>query len=287
MSRQDRVGDLGKAGDTGRTSFADPIPDYETYDFAKVWKGRGIANEAERAVVRMWARGGYSCLDLGGGYGRIAQVLEPSYERPFLIDYSMRNLRAASRRLSRTTLVRCSLDEPLPFGDCTFDFLTLIRVVHHFSDPGPLMAEIARVARDGATLVIGVANELPRRDPSAREQKLIAISHEGHRIYSTPIGAYFHPFLLREEIRGVGLFDNRIGRRLEGLTELWKLDVATSRLWPVKPMLFVRFRVKKQGQNNEPDVRCPRCGAAVEDGTCSGCGHIYGKIVDLAGVAER
>lgn len=126
------------------------IPDYETYDFASVWRGRGLADSAEKALVEMWARpGGESCLDLGGGFGRITSVLEPLYRDVFIVDYSRRNLNGAASRLRRTaTLVRCEL-EVLPFEDDAFDFISLIRVMHHIPTPSQLLAEVARVGRDG------------------------------------------------------------------------------------------------------------------------------------------
>ena len=84
----------------------------------------------------------------------------------------------------------------------------------------------------------------------------------------------------RAEILGVGAFDNRIGRRLERLSPLVTLDVKTSRLWPAKPMLFARYRVRKAEGRNEPYVKCG-CGGTIVDGRCERCGRSYGRIIDL------
>jgi SAM-dependent methyltransferase len=259
------------------TDLGDKIPDYETFDYSTVWKRRAIEDRAEKELVSRWAAG-ETGIDLGGGFGRITEAVEGRVGRMFMLDYSLRNLRKASSRLKRTTLVRSSLDT-LPFEDNVFDFVALIRVMHHVPDPDSLLAEVVRVARDGGTFVLGIANEIGKRRSS--QEVLLRVTPGRQRIYSTPLRRFGHPGLERTEIRGVGAFDNRIGRRAERLSPLTAFDVRTSRLWPAKPMLFVRYRVKKEGERkNGPHVKC-RCGGSVLDRRCNECGRSYGQIIDL------
>lgn len=226
---------------TVTTELRKDIPDYEEYDYSTVWKGRGIEDRVEKEVVSRWAAG-ETGLELGGGFGRITQVLEKSVGRMLMLDYSLANLRTASFSLATTALVRGTVDK-LPFEDGVFDFVALIRVIHHVSDPDPLLAEVVRVSRDGATFVLGIANEFEWR--RSKESAFVRVTLEGHRIYSTPLGRYAHPQLERMEIRGVGAFDNRIGVKLHRLWPLATLDLATSRMWPAKSMLFARYKVAK------------------------------------------
>jgi ubiquinone/menaquinone biosynthesis C-methylase UbiE len=258
----------------------DAIPDYESYDYSGVWAHRGLEDRAEKELVLRWATG-ESGLELGGGFGRITEVIEPRFEKMFMLDYSLGNLRRASSKLKRTILVRSSLDR-LPFDNCTFDFIALIRVMHHIPHPASLLDEVARVARNGATFVMAVANEQTTGNKKLKGHSLKYVSPQGHRIYSTPLSSYSHPSLERVENRGVGIFDNRVGRRLEWLSPLFSLDVATSLLWPVKPMLFIRFRVKKTDrERNESIVKCV-CGGSVLSGRCDRCERIYGeRTIDL------
>lgn len=253
------------------------IPDYERYDYSTVWKSRGIEDRAEKEVVSRWAKG-ETGIELGGGFGRITEVLEKRLGQTFMLDYSLNNLRRASSRLKKTTLVRVSL-EKLPFDDSVFDFVALIRVMQHIPDPGPLLAEVVRVARDGGTFVLGIANEYNwgRSKGAVR----VTITRTGHRIYTTPLRRYAHAGLQPVEIRGVGAFDNVVGRRAERLWPLVALDLGTSRLWPAKSMLFVRYRVKKEGARNEPYVKCG-CGGRILKRRCDRCGRPYGEIIDLA-----
>jgi len=253
------------------TEIGDEIPDYETFDYTTVWKGRGIENRAEKEIVSRWAVG-ETGIELGGGFGRITQVIEKRIGRTFMLDYSLSNLRRASSRLKRTTLVRDSFDK-LPFDDDVFDFVALIRVIHHVPDPDALLSEVVRVSRNGGRFVLGIAHHI-------RPRRTLTVTPGRHRIYPTPLGRYGHPGLERMEIRGVGTFDNRIGRRLERLTPLATLDVKTSWLWPAKPMLFARYRVRKKEGRNEPQVRC-ECGGTISGGRCDSCGRVYGEIIDL------
>jgi SAM-dependent methyltransferase len=253
------------------TELGDEIPDYETFDYSTVWKGRGVEDRAEKEIVSRWANG-ETGIELGGGFGRITQVLEKRVVQMFMLDYSLSNLRRASSRLERTTLVRDSFDR-LPFDDSVFDFVALIRVIHHVPDPDALLSEVVRVSRNGGTFVLAIAHHI-------RQRRSVKVTPGRHRIYPTPLGRFGHAGLERVEIRGVGAFDNRIGRRAERLYPLASLDVKTSRLWPAKSILFVRYRVRKAEGKNEPHVKC-RCGGTILGRRCDTCGRSYGKIIDL------
>lgn len=252
------------------------IPDYENFDYTTVWNKRTIEDRAERELVSRWATG-ETGIELGGGFGRITQVIEKRVGRTFMLDYSLNNLRRAATRLRRTTLVRASIGR-LPFDDSVFDFVALIRVMQHIPDPDALLGEVVRVARDGATFVLGIANEGNRRGGS-REVR-ITRTRTGHEIYLTPLARFGHPGLRRAEILGVGAFDNVVGRSAWRLWPLISIDVKTSRLWPIKSMLFVRYTVSKAGAKNEPTVRCT-CGGTISGRRCDRCGRAYGEIIDL------
>jgi len=276
------------------TELRNEIPDYESFDYSTIWKGRGIEDRAEKELVGRWAVG-ETGIELGGGFGRITKVLEERFGKMFMLDYSLRNLRKASSRLKKTTLIRGSASN-LPFDDNVFDFITLIRVMHHVADPDSLLGEVVRVARNGGTFILGITAEIGQKRsgesvPVRVDQKawrFIASTIPspawpaiaGHTIYTTPLGRYGHEGLERVEIRGVGAFDNRIGRTVERLWPLATLDLKTSRLWPAKSMLFVRFRVNKREGKNAPQVKC-KCGGTILGRRCDRCGRSYGQIIDL------
>ncbi|HUH99407.1 MAG TPA: hypothetical protein VLY65_00040, partial [Nitrososphaerales archaeon] len=72
---------------------------------------------------------------------------------------------------------------------------------------------------------------------------------------------------------------------------LSSLDLATSRLWPAKQMIFVRFTVTKANRletfDPPPTVACDCGGYISSEGVCQACGRDYadGRIIDL--VTER
>jgi SAM-dependent methyltransferase len=252
------------------------IPDYESYDYSTVWRGRTIEDRVERAVVSNWAKG-ETGIELGGGFGRITQAIEERIPHTFMLDYSLANLRRASKRLRRTTLVRATLDR-LPFDDDSFDFVALIRVIQHIPDPDALLDEVVRIGRQDGTFVLGF---VVRRYTGGWEQAdSYRVTPEGHRVYPTPLRRFRHPGLERVEILGVGAFDNAIGRRAARLWPLAALDLRTSRLWPAKPMLFVRYRIRKRAGKNEPHVLC-KCGGSIDGRSCNRCGRPYGRIIDI------
>lgn len=91
-----------------------------------------------------------SWIDLGSGSGDL-----PAEGRAFL---RSRGLDPAVVALDRDAVALGMAAESglpavradalrLPFADATIDVVTAVKFAHHFADPGPLLAEMARVAR--------------------------------------------------------------------------------------------------------------------------------------------
>ena len=227
------------------------VPDYESYDYLGEWRSRDIQSAAERELIAGWVpRAGY-CLELGGGFGRITEALEGCAAEVVMVDTSRRNLSLASAHLTKAMLLRGDLRE-IPFGDSTFDCVVVVRVLHHLDDLRPVMDEIVRVGRDGGMLILGVPNTVLGRYRGVRSNQQALIGPCGHRAYVRPIGAFDHPSLQLEERRGLGMFDNPLGRRLGRFGALSGVDVITSRAWFLKPELFMRFRIRKVGADIPP-----------------------------------
>lgn len=69
------------------------------------------------------------------------------------------NPHAVAYCTSRGLDVRQCAAESLPFGPEEFDGVVLDNVLEHLAAPGRLLAEIRRVLRPGATLLVGVPGE--------------------------------------------------------------------------------------------------------------------------------
>jgi len=225
------------------------VPDYESYDYERDWSRREATDRAERKLLSDWIEPGNACLELGGGYGRLTSVLEQKFGQTVMLDFSRRNIAKASLRLKATGIARGTVGR-IPFKDSTFDTVVAVRVLHHVPDLAGVIAEMARVSRDGGCLILGVPNTA--RVDGPLKNSFVALGPQGHRIYSAPLKAYAHSSLRRVEVRGLGLFDNRVGRFLRAQDALCWLDVATSAAWVLKPEVFMKFRVEKSALGTTP-----------------------------------
>jgi SAM-dependent methyltransferase len=87
-----------------------------------------------------------SVLDLGSGDGSIAATLMAL--RP---DLAVEGVDVMVRPRTHIPVSRYD-GVTLPFADRSFDFVTIVDVLHHTSDPAAVLAEAARVARQGIVL---------------------------------------------------------------------------------------------------------------------------------------
>jgi SAM-dependent methyltransferase len=86
---------------------------------------------------------GGSVLDLGAGDGSIAAAVMAM--RPDLTISGVDVMLRPVRRIE----VALYDGKRLPFGDHSFDYVTIVDVLHHTEDPAEVLAEAARVARLG------------------------------------------------------------------------------------------------------------------------------------------
>lgn len=91
-------------------------------------------------------------LDVGCGIGDMVR------HRPQTIGVDV-NPRAIAYCRSRGLTVEQMEPDVLPFPDAQFDGAVLDNVLEHLEKPEPLLAEIRRVLRAGATFVVGVPGE--------------------------------------------------------------------------------------------------------------------------------
>ena len=89
-------------------------------------------------------------LDLGCGDGRLGAELRAG--TVVGADVSALALERARHRLGR--VVQIEPDEPLPFGDGSFDLALCAETLEHVRDVQLLLSELRRVLRPGATLAI-------------------------------------------------------------------------------------------------------------------------------------
>jgi ubiquinone/menaquinone biosynthesis C-methylase UbiE len=99
-------------------------------------------------------------LDVGTGTGRIAELLSPRAAQVTGLDKSPEMLRLARTRLQNLPAGSHDLVQgdftALPFADASFDSVVFHQVLHYAQEPGPALAEAARVCRSGG--IIGIVD---------------------------------------------------------------------------------------------------------------------------------
>jgi len=130
-------------------------------------------------------------LDVGTGTGRMAELLEPLADSVAALDNSPEMLRLARARLQRLAPGRIELVQgdfaALPFADGVFDTVLFHQVLHYAQAPEMVLAEAARVTRDGGRIAIvdfaaHDREELRDRHAHARlgfaDEQIAALLHE-------------------------------------------------------------------------------------------------------------
>jgi ubiquinone/menaquinone biosynthesis C-methylase UbiE len=148
--------------------------DYESYDYTKFWKDnkRLYEDRAERLALRKLLAGvdGTKKLffDIGCGYGRLFNEYK-HFDNIVLIDYSIKNLKNARRRIKKfaedsqislSSVYFIAADAAhLPLRSRCADVVLTVRMVHHLDDPEMYFSEVARILKCGGLYFLEFANK--------------------------------------------------------------------------------------------------------------------------------
>ncbi len=108
--------------------------------------------------------------DLGCGTGQMTAALAPFVSRVIAVDASAAMLQAAKKRLrglDNVDLRRGDLED-LPIDAGRLDLALLTLVLHHVTEPGQALSEVARVLKPGGRVVI--VDMLPHDREAYRQQ---------------------------------------------------------------------------------------------------------------------
>jgi len=108
------------------------------------------------AHVRRYASGG-RLLDVGCAYGYLLRRLEGDFDT-WGFDVSEHALKQARRVASRSLLRRHNVLETFPYGDASFDVVTLTDVLEHVPHTAGILAEVARVLKPRGVVYIATPN---------------------------------------------------------------------------------------------------------------------------------
>jgi ubiquinone/menaquinone biosynthesis C-methylase UbiE len=175
--------------------------DYDAMDHAAV-------NRAFVADFRSAWDGANPILDVGTGTAQIpielcrqaptAQVVAIDLSENMLL-VGRENVRRAGLE-QRVRLQRVDA-KGVPFPDATFGAVISNSIVHHIPEPGPVVAEMARVARPGATLFV---RDLLRPPDDATLRRLVTTYAGDANDHQRQMFAdSLHAALTLDEVRGL------------------------------------------------------------------------------------
>lgn len=141
---------------------SEPLATYEDLGYRDVfWTARNYEDACDHIALRaLLPPTGGRLIEVGAGFGRLAGEYL-GYDRVFLLDSSSVHVAAALETLGGNRRYEIVIGDALalPFPDDHFDAAVCVRVLHHFADPAPLIAELGRVVRPGGVLVLEYANK--------------------------------------------------------------------------------------------------------------------------------
>lgn len=275
------------------------VCDYEDSGYrTDFWVGQGREYEdlAERiALRRLLPSSGRRLLDIGAGFGRLADFYE-GYDQVVLLDYSRSLLRQAQAHLGRDPryMYVAANFYAMPFVGSAFDTALMIRAMHHVENVPGLLGEIARVLADHGAFVLEFANK--------RHLKAILRYALGQQQWSpfdpapyefVPMNYDFHPAWMREQLaeagfhvkhqRSVSHFRLPFFKRWVPARTLAALDgfcQPTGAWWQLTPSVFVDCSPSPRGGDELAAALlcCPACKSShlhesITAMICSGCGR--------------
>jgi len=277
-----------------------PVCDYEGSDYQQqFWEAGGRAYEdaaEELALKYLMPKSGQHLLELGAGAGRNTPRYQ-GFQQVTLLDYSTTQLNQAIDRLGRDSHYRFVAADVycLPFGPNSFDAATMIRTLHHLSDPHLALKQIQGCLSGEAVFILEFANKrnlksiarylFGRQDWNPFSRKAVEFAELNYD---------FHPTSVKEMLIELGfIIEKQIGvshLRMESLKRslplriLMLLESFLQRIasWMAySPSVFLRTRVRGERIPLHPLLfRCPSCGHfPIEDTppvlTCDGCGMSF------------
>ncbi|MGE5252294.1 MAG: class I SAM-dependent methyltransferase [Bacteroidota bacterium] len=275
-----------------------PICDYEGSDYqTSFWDegGREYEDRSEGvALQRLLPKSGELMLELGAGAGRNSPRYR-GFERVVLVDYSRTQLEHAQRRLGTSgRYIYVAADAyRLPFVENLFDAATMIRTLHHMSQPRAALAQVRDALQPGGIFILEYANKRNLKSILRyllRRQTWSPFTLEP--VEFVKLNFDFHPRAVRNWLQVLGFRVQRTLTVSHFRAGFLKRTVPTGLLvfvdslfqwtgawWQLTPSVFVRAVEEKPGAVAHGRVlfKCPRCGTAPlsdqgEHLDCQGCG---------------
>ena len=134
---------------------------YEGEDYEQFWTGPGkqFLDRLERAIVSEALTGGDTIVDVGAGFGRLADCYVGKYRSVHMVEPAGNLREIAQRKYGKAASYHDASVEALPFETESIDAVLMVRVFHHLENPDKGLLEIHRVLKRGGKLVFNYSNK--------------------------------------------------------------------------------------------------------------------------------
>jgi len=138
---------------------------YDSFDYLSYWKGRNFEDNCERCVLKKIfekLKKKSFLVDIGGGFGRLASLYSPIFERCLIIEPSQNLIKIGkdlNKDFKNVEFKQGSLPR-LPIKDSSVDVALMVRVFHHFDDSVAVIKEVSRIVKPGGFFVLEFANKI-------------------------------------------------------------------------------------------------------------------------------
>lgn len=240
------------------------VCDYSDTDYAAFWKehNRVYEDAAERiALRRLTADMSGTCIDIGGGYGRLVNEYAPKCTHVLLIDYAENMVCQARERVRQLGLdnvecLRANLYDLRQYGK-KYDNAVCVRVLHHVENVPDFFEQVNMTLEEGGTFILEYANkrnivEILRyifRRPNIKpfdylpSKRMSDIFYNFHPKYVKDM-LIRHGFHIEEEL-SVSIFRNERLKKIIGSKTLCRLEALLQKplgRFHLSPSVFVKVR---------------------------------------------
>lgn len=241
------------------------VCDYSDTDYAAFWKdhNREYEDAVERIALRhLTADMTGTCIDIGGGYGRLVNEYAPKCTHVLLIDYAENMVSQARERvrqlgLNNVECMRANLYELRQYGK-TYDNAVCIRVLHHVENVPDFFEQVNMTLEKGGTFILEYANkrnlvEILRyifRRPNIKPFDYLPSQRMSSDIFYNFHPKYVKDMLIRhgfhiEEELAVSMFRNERLKKIAGSKILSRIEALLQKpfgRFHLSPSVFVKVR---------------------------------------------
>jgi len=135
---------------------------YEGIEYKEFWRGvqRRKLDELEHAIVcDLLPASGRRIIDVGCGYGRLADCYLDRFQQVIMLDGSISLLRQALERTNGQAICVAGDVTHLPFQPASFDTVLMVRVFHHIPDSQTCLAELHRILCNDGRFIFSYRNK--------------------------------------------------------------------------------------------------------------------------------